>query len=49
MKREKLTNPMIYNYIDDNMPSWAHEAVKLAVDNEILTGDENGLSLDDRI
>lgn len=30
MKLEKLTNPMIYNYIDDNMPKWAREAVKWA-------------------
>ena len=27
-KVDKLTNPMIYNYIDDNMPEWAREAVK---------------------
>ena len=47
-KLEKLTNPMIYNYIDDNMPYWAHDAVKWAVDNGILKGDENGLSLDDK-
>ena len=43
-----IKHPMIYNYIDDNMPSWAHDAVKWAVDNGILKGDENGLSLDDK-
>ena len=47
-KLERLTNPMIYNYIDDNMPEWAREAVKWAVDNKILNGDENGLNLDDK-
>ena len=34
-KLERFTNPMIYNYIDDNMPEWAREAVKWAVDNKI--------------
>lgn len=47
-KLERLANPMIYNYIDDNMPKWAREAVKWAVDNKILNGDENGLNLDDK-
>ena len=47
-KLERLTNPMIYNYIDDNMPKWAREAVKWAVDNGILKGDESGLNLDDK-
>ena len=27
-KLDKLINPMIYNYIDDNMPEWAHKSVK---------------------
>ena len=48
MKLERLANPMIYNYIDDNMPEWARDAVKWAVDNKILNGDENGLNLDDK-
>lgn len=47
-KVDKLANPMIYNYIDDNMPEWAREAVQWAVDTGILTGDENGLNLDDK-
>lgn len=42
-----LTNPMIYNYIDDNMPEWARDSVKWAVDNGIIQGDGRGLSLDD--
>lgn len=43
-----LKTPMIYNYIDDNMPEWARKAVGWAVDNGILNGDENGLNLDDK-
>lgn len=45
---EELANPMIYGYIDNNMPSWAHEAVKWAVDNGIVKGDGNTLNLDDK-
>ena len=40
-----LANPMIYNYIDNNMPSWAHEAVQAAVDAGVLTGSGEGWSL----
>ena len=46
-KLDKLTNPMIYNYIDDNMPEWAREAVRWAVDTGIIQGDGNGLALTD--
>lgn len=44
---KKLENPMIYNYIDDNMPSWAHEAVRWCVDKGIIQGTGDGLGLDD--
>ena len=43
-----LNHPMIYNYIDNNMPEWARSAVSWAVENGILNGDENGLNLDDK-
>lgn len=43
---EDMGNPMIYNYIDENMPSWAHEAVQAAVNAGILQGDDGGLNLD---
>ena len=43
-----VKNPMIYNYIDDNMPKWAHEAVQWAVDSGIIRGTESGLELDDK-
>ena len=43
-----LKHPMIYNYIDKNMPEWARSAVSWAVENGILKGDENGLNLDDK-
>lgn len=42
---QDLANPFIYNYIDDNMPEWAREAVQAAVNAKILSGDENGLNL----
>ena len=40
-----LKHPMIYNYIDENMPKWARDSVKKVVDKGILKGDENGLGL----
>ena len=43
-----LKHPMIYNYIDNNMPEWARSAVSWAVENGILNGNENGLNLDDK-
>lgn len=43
----KIQNPMIYNYIDDNMPSWAHQAVQWCVDTGIVQGTGDGLGLDD--
>lgn len=36
---------MIYNYVDKNMPSWAHEAVQWLVDKGILAGTNEGLNL----
>ncbi len=42
-----LKNPMIYNYIDGNMPSWAHESVQWCMDKGIIQGTGNGLGLDD--
>ena len=45
---DKALNPMVYNYIDDNMPKWAHEGVQWCVDNGIITGNGDGLGLDDK-
>ena len=45
---EELANPMIYGYIDSNMPQWAHKAVKWAVDNGIIKGNGVTLALDDK-
>lgn len=42
----KAQNPMIYNYIDDNMPSWARVPVQWCVDNGIVAGTGGGLGLD---
>ena len=33
---------MIYNYVDDNMPSWARPAVQAAMDCGAVQGDEQG-------
>ena len=42
------SKPMIYNYIDENMPQWAHEGVRWCVDNGIVQGTGEGLGLDDK-
>ena len=42
---ENLRHPMIYNYIDDNMPKWARPVVEKLVSRQCLRGDENGLGL----
>ena len=47
-KIDKLTNPMIYNYVDDNMPQWAREGAQWCIDHGIITGTGEGLGLDDR-
>lgn len=44
---EKVKTPMIYNYVDDNMPEWARETVKKLVDKGVLKGDGDGLALTD--
>ena len=46
---DKLANPMIYNYIDKNMPEWARPTIQKLVDKGILQGDENGLGLTDEL
>ena len=42
---KRLKNPVIYNYIDDNMPQWAKPTVKKLVDKNVLKGDVEGLNL----
>ena len=39
----ELANP--YNYIDENMPDWAREAVRAACDAGVLKGTDTGLGL----
>ena len=46
---DKLANPMIYNYIDENMPEWARPTIQKLVDKGILKGDGNGLNLTDEL
>lgn len=43
--KKSIGGTFVYDYIDDNMPTWAHEAVKWCVDKGIITGtgkDKNG-------
>lgn len=44
-KLEKQQDTMIYNYIDGNMPEWAHEAVQWCMDKGIVQGTGDGLDL----
>lgn len=42
---ETLANPMIYNYIDENMPEWARKSVQKAVNKGVLSGTGEGWNL----
>ena len=42
---DKLSNPMIYNYIDKNMPDWAKPTIQKLGNKVIIIVDENGLGL----
>lgn len=42
---EQLANPVIYNYVDENMPEWARESVQKAINKGVLSGDGAGLNL----
>lgn len=44
---EKFENPMIYNFIDKNMPEWAIPTVQKLVNKGLLKGNEKGLALTD--
>ena len=44
----ELENPMIYNYIDQNMPEWAKPTIQKLVGKGVLVGNEKGeLGLND--
>lgn len=38
----KLDNPMVYNYVDENMPEWARPTIQKLVDDGVLVGNEKG-------
>ena len=42
-----LEHPMVYHYIDENMPAWSKEAVRFFCEKGILAGNGNGLDLSD--
>ena len=46
--KKAVHEPMIYNYVDSNMPEWAREAVSWCVENGIIKGTGDGLGLDDK-
>ena len=46
---ETLIHPMIWNYIDENLPGWAQPTVKKLVGKGYLQGDGNGLNLDETL
>lgn len=41
-KIEKLSNPMIYAWVDENMPEWARDTVTKLMQNGYLKGDDEG-------
>lgn len=41
-KINTVANPMIYHYIDENMPEWARPTIQKLVRKGILSGNENG-------
>ena len=46
---DKIANPMIYNYIDDNMPEWARATIQKLVNKGYLQGGDDGLNLTDEL
>lgn len=44
---EKVKEPMIYNYVDDNMPEWARDTITRLKKCGVLKGGEDGLGLTD--
>ena len=49
-KVDKLTNKMVYAWVDDNMPEWARPTITKLVNLGFLKGDEEGkLNLDDNM
>lgn len=43
----KIETPMVYNYIDENMPSWARPTIQKLVDKNYISGTADGLNLND--
>ena len=47
---DKLNSKMIYNYMDENMPSWARPTIQKMMDKGLLKGNERGeLGLTDEL
>ena len=43
----ELEHPMIYNYVDENMPEWAREPISDLINRGLLKGSGEGLDLND--
>ena len=39
---DEVKHPMIYDYVDENMPEWAREPIQKLRDNGVLKGDKDG-------
>ncbi|NLZ47144.1 MAG: N-acetylmuramoyl-L-alanine amidase, partial [Clostridiales bacterium] len=48
-ERAESLEPVIYNYVDDNMPAWAVPTITKLVNKGFLQGDENGLNLTENL
>ena len=46
---ENMKHPMIWNYIDENMPEWARPTIQKLADKGLLKGGENGLNLTEEL
>ena len=44
-----VVHPMIWNYIDGNMPEWARPTIQKLADKGLLKGGENGLNLTEEL
>ena len=49
MELEDMKHPMIWNYIDENMPEWARPTIQKLADKGLLKGGENGLNLTEEL
>ena len=49
MELEDMKHPMIWNYIDENMPEWARPTIQKLANRSLLKGGGNGLNLTEEL